>query len=237
MPGRLTAMETVANSAKHSLGGRAKWGQCNAAGINRLESVSWIALRHGRSTEVSLQYISQGQRRQLTDLCLMPYQSAESRMSIMLSGELRPGRSPINTTTTLAPSSAPTSSPMATRPCRAMQMGAIDQFSALMRRCRMAKNGAAFCSTANADRPSTTTNAKPQDHGALQRADDAASAIELALLDVQIVPANSATPKDGVLQLGVGAQASHEAVLNLIQPRHINTRWAAAGSSRCGRLR
>jgi putative tricarboxylic transport membrane protein len=94
---------------------------------------------------------------QLRRSSVRPTRGAQVMYSPMLSGELRPGRSPIRTTTICAPSSSPTSSPTATRPCSTIASGAsVHAFG--RRRARSARsNGAAFCVHGEEDRPSATT--------------------------------------------------------------------------------
>src|SRR5216684_447118 len=76
----------------------------------------------------------------------------------MLSGAVRPGRSPIRTATQSAHSAAATASPTATRPWRTTTNGAIRQPSARSSGNTPARTGRAWVCTARADRPSAMTN-------------------------------------------------------------------------------
>ena len=76
----------------------------------------------------------------------------------MLSGAVRPGRSPISTATQSAPSNAAMASPIATRPWRTTTSGAMRQPSARSAGSTPASCGCAWVCTARADSPSATTN-------------------------------------------------------------------------------
>ena len=89
-----------------------------------------------------------------------PTVGAHVRYRPRLSGELRPGRSPISTSTAFACSNCPTSSPMATRPCATMYTGDSVHASAASRARKAARNGAAWRCIASADRPSAATSAR-----------------------------------------------------------------------------
>ncbi len=73
-----------------------------------------------------------------------------------LSGELRPGRSPISMTESVAPNNSPTSSASATRACVAMTTGE-KRVSAGRCERNAASTGAAWRATASEERPSPMT--------------------------------------------------------------------------------
>ena len=77
----------------------------------------------------------------------------------MLSGDDRPGRSPISMTTAAALRRVAMASPSATRPWRATTSGAMRKLSFRSAGTTSRSTGAACACTARADRPSATTKA------------------------------------------------------------------------------
>ena len=146
----------------------------------------------------------------------------------MLSGELRPGRSPISTTTILAPSTSPTSSPTATRASLTMTSGAIRQSVRSAPAASTSRNASGILLDGERRQPV----ADDEDHivGIGRR--------EARLQARRAIAASRRRPLSGRLQITGGSRrryAAHDARARVTQGLPASRQCSAHDARRCGR--